>query len=182
MTIARVPDCIDLLPFDQLREAFNSYSGAATTIRLVWLHHSNMVFPDVYFQFYGEHFTIMGLLDPDIWFGTADELVGGYLVCRHVMASGRKAHAMLPPNYVQRAKRPRPSPMYTYRLGGTRTPGEHLPIHIVFMAAIGRVLPSPQRFCIVEAPAKEWSQCNPNETVLDDNDNDNDDDELEKHW
>ena len=25
------------------------------------------------------------------------------------------------------------------------------------MAAIGRVLPSPSRFCIVEAPAKEWS-------------------------
>ena len=48
------------------------------------------------------------------------------------------------------------------------------------MAAIGRVLPSPSRFCIVEAPAKEWSfndapvpwmlsvgYRNPNETVRD---------------
>ena len=26
MTIARVPDCIELLPFDQLREAFNNYN------------------------------------------------------------------------------------------------------------------------------------------------------------
>ena len=74
MTIARVPDCIELLPFDQLREAFNSYNEVATTVGLVRLHHSNMVFPDVYFQFYGEHVTIMGLLDPEIQFGTADEL------------------------------------------------------------------------------------------------------------
>ena len=77
MTIARVPDCIELLPFDQLREAFNNYNKVATTVRLVWLHRSNVVFPDVYFQFYSKHFTIMGLLDLEIWFSTADEFVGG---------------------------------------------------------------------------------------------------------
>ena len=38
MTIAQVPDCIELLPFDQLREAFNSYNEAATAVGLVWLH------------------------------------------------------------------------------------------------------------------------------------------------
>ena len=76
MTIARVPDCIKLLLFDQLREAFNSYNRVATVIGLVRLHRSNMVFSDVYFQFYSKHFTIMGLLDPEIWFGTADEFVG----------------------------------------------------------------------------------------------------------
>ena len=76
MTIARVPDCVELLPFDQLREAFNNYNEVATAIGLVRLHCSNMVFPDVYFQFYSEHFTIMGLLDPEIRFGTADEFVG----------------------------------------------------------------------------------------------------------
>ena len=184
MTIARVPDCVKLLPFDQLREAFNSYNEAATTVGLVRLHRSNMVFPDVYFQFYSEHFTIMGLLDPEIWFGTADEFVGGYLVCRHIASSGWKAHAMLPPSYVQGAKCPRPSPTYTYRPGGTGTPGQHPPIHVIFMAATGRVLPSPSRFCLVEAPAKEWSfndapvpwifpvsYHNPNETVLDFDDN-----------
>ena len=158
----------------------------ATAIRLVQLHHSNVVFPDVYFQFYSEHFTIMGLLDPEIQFGTADEFVGGYLVHQHVASSGRKAHAMLPPSYVQGAKCPRPSPTYTYRPGGTGTPGQHPPIHVIFMAAIGRVLPSPSRFCMVEAPAKEWSfndapvpwilpagYCNPNETVPDFPDDDN---------
>ena len=102
-----MPDCIELLPFNQLWEAFNSYLGAATIIGLIRLHHSNVVFPDVYFQFYGEHFTIMGLSHPEIRFGTADEFVGGYLVCRHMAASGRKAHAMLPPSYVQGAKYPR---------------------------------------------------------------------------
>ena len=186
MTIARVPDCVELLPFDQLREAFNSYNEAATTARLVWLHRSNMVFPDVYFQFYGEHFTIMGLLDPEIQFGTADEFVGGYLVRRHVASSGRKAHAMLPPSYMQGAKGPKPSPTYMYRPGGTGTPGQHPPIHVIFMAATGRFLPSLNRFCIVEAPAKEWSfndapvpwilpagYRNPNETVPDFPDNDN---------
>ena len=186
MTIARVPDCVKLLPFDQLHEAFNSYNKVATVVGLVRLHRSNVVFPDVYFQFYSEHFTIMGLLDPEIWFGTADEFVGGYLVRRHIASSGRKAHAMLPPSSVQGAKCPRPSPTYTYRPGGTGTLGQHPPIHVIFMAAIGRVLPSPSRFCMVEAPAKEWlfndapvpwillaGYRNPNETVLDFPDDDN---------
>ena len=114
----------------------------------------------------------MGLLDPEIRFSTADEFVGGYLVHWHVASSGRKAHAMLPPSYVQGAKCPRPSPTYTYRPSGTGTPGQHPPIHVIFMAAIG--------FCTVEAPAKEWSfndapvpwilpagYRNPNETVPD---------------
>ena len=186
MTIARVPDCVELLPFDQLHEAFNSYNEVATAVGLVWLHRSNIVFPDVYFQFYSEHFTIMGLLDPEIRFGTADEFVGDYLVHRHVASSGRKAHAMLPPSYVQGAKCPRPSPTYTYWPGSTGTPGQHPPIHVIFMTTIGRVLPSPSRFCMVEAPAKEWSfndtpvpwilpagYRNPNETVPDFPDDDN---------
>ena len=186
MTIARVPDCAELLPFDQLREAFNSYNEVATAVGLVWLHCSNVVFPDVYFQFYSKHFTIMGLLDLEIRFGTADEFVGGYLVHRHVASSGWKAHAMLPPSYVQGARCPRPSPTYTYWLGGTGTPGQHPPIHVIFMAATGRVLPSPSRFCMVEAPAKEWSfndalvpwilpvsYRNPNERVPDFPDDDN---------
>ena len=88
MTIARVPDCIELLPFDQLQEAFNSYSGASTAVGLIRLHPSNVVFPDFYFQFYGKHFTILGLSDPEIQSGMANEFVGGYLVCRHVVASG----------------------------------------------------------------------------------------------
>ena len=113
MTIARVPDCVGLLPFDQLREALKSYNKAATAIGLVRLHHSNMVFLDVYFQFYGEHFTIMGLSDPEIWLGTADEFVGGYLVRWHVASSGWKAHTMLPPSYVLGAKSPMPSPRRT---------------------------------------------------------------------
>ena len=128
----------------------------------------------------------MGLLDLEIQFGTADEFVGDYLVCRHVVSSGRKANAMLPPSDVQGAKCPRPSPTYTYRLGGTGTLGQHPPIHVIFMAAIGRVLPSPSRFCMVEAPAKEWSfndapvpwilpasYRNPNETVPNFPDDDN---------
>ena len=186
MTIAQVLDCVELLPFDQLREAFNSYNEAATAVGLVQLHRSNMVFPDVYFQFYSEHFTIMGLLDLEIRFSTADEFVGGYLVRQHVASSGQKAHAMLPPSYMQGAKCPRPSPTYTCRPGGTGTLGQHPPIHVIFMAATGRVLPSPSRFCMVEAPAKEWSfndapvpwilpasYRNPNETVPDFPDDDN---------
>ena len=115
ISIARVPDCIRLLPFEQLRKAFNNYANTATTIGLVRLHRGNALFPDVYFQFYGEHFTIMGLQDPTIQFGTADEFVGGYLVRRHVTASGRKAHTMLPLGYVRGATCPIASPTYPYR-------------------------------------------------------------------
>ena len=72
MTIAQVPDCIELLPFNQVWEAFNRYNEATTRVGLVRLHQSNEVFPDIYFQYCGEHFTILGLSDLEIRFGTAD--------------------------------------------------------------------------------------------------------------
>ena len=156
MTIARVPDCVELLPFSQVHEAFNRYNEATTGVGLVQLHQSNEVFPDVYFQYYGEHFTIMGLSDPEIRFGTADEFVGGYLVRRHVTASGQRVQAMLPPSYVLGATHPVPSPMYMYLPGGTRTLGQHPPIHAIFLAPKGRFIASPVRFCIAEAPASKW--------------------------
>ena len=156
ITIAWVLDCVRLLPFEQLREAFNNYTDTATANRLVRLHRGNPLFPDVYFQFYGEHFTIMGLQDPTIQFGMADEFVGGYLVRRHVASSGRKAHAMLPPGYVRGATCLVASPTYPYRPCGTGVPGEQPPLHVVFMAAVGTVLSSPQRFCLGEAPAAQW--------------------------
>ena len=120
------------------------------------MHQSNEVFPDLYFQYYGEHFTILGLSDPEIQFGTADEFVGGYLVRWHVAASGRKAHAMLLPGYVLGATSPTPSPTYPYRPGGTRFPAQHPPIHAIFLAPRGRFIASLGRFCIAEAPATEW--------------------------
>ena len=156
MTIARVPDCVELLPFNQVREVFNRYNEAATGVGLVRLHQSNEVFPDVYFQYYGEHFTIMGLSDQEIWFGTANEFIGGYLVRRHVTVSGWRAQAMLPPSYMLGATHPVPSPTYMYRPGGTGTLGQHPPIHAIFLAQKGRFIASPGRFCIAEAPASEW--------------------------
>ena len=128
----------------------------------------------------------MGLRVPTIQFGTADEFVGGYLVCRHVAASGQKAHTMLPPEYVQGATLPIPSPTYPYRPCGTGVPGEQPLVHVIYMAALGTVLPSPQRFCIGEAPATKWpfddapipwilpnGYRNPDETVPDFPGNDN---------
>ena len=64
---------------------------------------------------------------------------------------------MLPPGYVRGATRPIPSPTYPYQPCGTGIPGEQPPIHVVYMAALGTVLPSSQRFCIGEAPAAQWS-------------------------
>ena len=180
MTIAWVPDCIELLPFNQVREAFNWYNEATTGVGLVRLHQSNEVFPDIYFQYYSEHFTIMGLSDPEIRFGTADEFVGGYLVCQHVTVSGQRAHAMLPPGYVLGATHLTPSPTYMYRPGGTGFPAQHPPIHAIFLAPRGWFIASPGRFCIAEAPATEWpfddapvpwilpeGYCNPKGTILD---------------
>ena len=180
MTIAWVLDCVELLPFNQVREAFNRYNEATTRVGLVRLHQSNEIFPDIYFQYYGEHFTIMGLSDPEIQFGTADEFVGGYLVRRHLAASGWRAHAMLPPGYVLGATCPSPSPMYPYRPGGTGFLVQHPPIHAIFLAPRGKFMVSTGRFCIGEAPASKWpfddtpvpwilleGYCNPKGTVLD---------------
>ena len=180
MTIAWVPDCVELLPFNQVREAFNRYNEATTGVGLVQLHQSNEVFQDIYFQYYGEHFTILHLLDPEIRFGTADEFMGGYLVCWHVAVSGQRAHAMLPPGYMLGATYPTPSPTYMYHPGGTGFPAQHPPIHAIFLAPRGRFIASPGRFCIAEALATEWpfddapvpwilpeGYCNPKGTVLD---------------
>ena len=156
MTIAQLPDCMELLPFNQVQEAFNRYNEATTEVGLVRLHQSNEVFPDLYFQYYGEHFTILGLSDPEIQFGTADKFVGGYLVCWHMAVSSRKAHAMLPPGYVLGATSPTPSPTYLYQPGGTGFPAQHPPIHAIFLALRGRFIASPGRFCIAEALATEW--------------------------
>ena len=52
---------------------------------------------------------------------------------------------------------PTPSPTYPYQPCGTGVLGEQPPIQVVYMAALGTVLPSPQRFCIGEAPAVQWS-------------------------
>ena len=41
ISIAPVPDCVPLLPFEQLREAFNNYTATATMVGLVRLHHGN---------------------------------------------------------------------------------------------------------------------------------------------
>ena len=180
MTIARVPDCIELLPFNQIREAFNRYNEATTGVGLVRLHESNQVFPDVYFQYYREHYTIMGLSDPEIRFGTADEFVGGYLMHQHVTASGWRAQAMLPPGYMSGATHPVPSPMYMYHPGGTGSPGQHPPIHTIFLALREQFIAIPGRFCIAEAPASKWpfndapvpwilpeGYCNPKGAALD---------------
>ena len=180
MTITRVPDCVELLPFNQLWEAFNWYDGATTGVGLVRLHQSNEIFPDVYFQYYSEHFTVLGLSDPEIWFGTADKFIGGYLVHQHMAASGRKAHTMLPPAYVQGATCPKPSATYMYCPGGTGVPAQHPPIHVVFLAPRSRFIVSLGRFCIAEVPATEWPfndapvpwilpevYCNPNVSVQD---------------
>ena len=99
---------------------------------------------------------ILGLSDPEIRFGTADEFVGGYLVHRHMAASSRKAHAMLLPGYVLGATFQTPSPTYPYRPGGTGFPAQHPPIHAIFLAPRGRFIASSGRFCIAEAPATEW--------------------------
>ena len=156
MTIARVPDCVELLPFNQVREAFNQYNEAATGVGQVRLHQSNEVFPDIYFQYYGEHFMIMGLWDPEIRFGTADEFMGGYLVRRHVTVSGRRAQAMLPPGYMLVATHPIPFPTYMYCPGGTGSLGQHPPIYAIFLAPRGWFIASPGRFYIAEAPASDW--------------------------
>ena len=98
----------------------------------------------------------MGLSDPEIWFCMANEFVGGYLVRWHVTVNGQKAQAMLPPGYVLGATHPIPSPTYMYRPGGTGSPGQHPPIHAIFLAPRGRFIVSLGRFCIVEALASEW--------------------------
>ena len=145
MTIAWVPDCVELLPFNQVQEAFNRYNEATTGVGLVRLHQSNEVFPDIYFQYYGEHFTILGLSDPEIRFSTAEEFVGGYLVRRHVAVSSRKAHAMLPLVTCW-------GPPIQLLLPCTHT----ALVAPDFRRNIRPSIASLGRFCIAEAPATEW--------------------------
>ena len=81
MTVARVPDCVPLLSFNTLREALKDYHATDyTAIGLMRYHATSHIFPDVYFHYYQQHLTIMGLGNPELVFGAADEFVAGYLV------------------------------------------------------------------------------------------------------
>ena len=75
---------------------------------------------------------------------------------QHVTAIDRRAQAMLPPGYVLGATHPIPSPSYMYHPGGTGSPGQHPPIHAIFLAPRGWFIVSTGRFCIAEALASEW--------------------------
>ena len=123
----------------------------------------------------------MGLLDPEIRFSTADEFVGGYLVHWHVGVQWPESPRHAPSKLCARGQMPQRPLLRTPTSRAVPEPRDSThPIHVIFMVAIGRFLPSPSRFCLVEAPAKEWSfndapvpwilpagYRNPNETVPD---------------
>ena len=157
MAVARVPDCVPLLPFNTLREAFKGHKDTEyTAIGLMRYHAASRMFPDVYFQYYQQHPTIMGLENEELVFGAADEFVAGYLIRHHQVASDRGAHAMLPPGYRLNATSPVPSPTYVYSMPGTGVPGQHPAIHSVHLAPLTTCLRQPGRFCLAEPPVSEW--------------------------
>ena len=157
MAIARVPDCVPLLPFNTLREAFKGHTDTEyTAVGLMRYHAASRMFPDVYFQYYQQHLTIMGLENKALVFGAADEFIAGYLIRRHQVASNRGAHAMLPPGYRFGATSPVPSPTYVYSVPGTGVPGQHPAIHSVHLAPLTACLLQPGRFCLGEPPVSEW--------------------------
>ena len=157
MALARVPDCVPLLPFSTLREALKNYDASEfTAIGLMRYHAASHIFPDVYFHYYQQHLTIMGLENPQLVFGAADEFVAGYLHCCHQIASDQGAHAMLPPGYRAGADSPVPSATFVYSVAGTGVPGQHPPIHSVFLAYLTECIRSPGRFCLGEPPVSEW--------------------------
>ena len=157
----------------------------ATAVGLIWLHHSNVVFPDVYFQFYSEHFTIMGLLDLEIRFGTADECGGlpGTPVCsiqwpessRHapskLLARGQMpqalAHIHLPAGQHRNSGT---APTHSCHIHGCNRQGLTEPQQVLY----GR---SPGQGVVVQRCPIPWilpaGYHNPNETVPDFPDDDN---------
>ena len=157
MAMARVPDCVPLLSFNTLREALKNYDASEfTAIGLMRYHTASRIFPDVYFHYYQQHLTIMGLENPQLVFGAADEFVAGYLHRRHQIASDWGAHAMLPPGYRAGADSPVPSATFVYSMAGTGVPGQHPPIHSVFLAYLTECIHSPGCFCLGEPPVSEW--------------------------
>ena len=128
----------------------------------------------------------MGLLDPEIRFGTADEFVGGYLGAPAHSVQWPESPRHAPSKLCARGQMPQALSYVHLPAGRYWNSGTAPTPSFIFMAAIGRFLPSPSRFCIVEAPAKEWSfndatmpwilpvgYRNPNETVPDFPDDDN---------
>ena len=119
-------------------------------------HAVSHVFPDVYFHYYQQHLTIIGLDNPELVFGAADKFVAGYLIWRHQIASERGAHTMLPPGYRTGANSPVPSATFVYSVPGTGVPGQHPPIHSVYITPLTECIPSLGRFCLGKPPVSEW--------------------------
>ena len=157
MAVARVPDCIPLISFHTLREAFKEHNACdCMAIGLMRYHAASRVFPDVYFHYYQQHLTIVGLEKPELVFGAADEFIASYLIQHHQITSEHGAHAMLPPGYRVGATSPIPSATYVYSVPGTGVLGQHPPIHSVYIAPLTEHVVSPGHFCLGKPLVSEW--------------------------
>ena len=99
VAVVRKPSRHDGLPFVAAAEKFLDSANKTThSLLLVWLHRKSLLFPDIYYDQYGHHFTLLSTIpvgDPQVFLGV--QLHNAY-----TSGKGPSPKAKLPPAFLDR--------------------------------------------------------------------------------
>ena len=101
--VVRKPSWHDGLPFLTAAEEFQDGANETThSLLLVWLHRKSLLFPDIYYDQYGHHFTLMHVTGK--WYNVGDPQVflGVLLQNAYTSGKGPSPKAKLPLAFLDR--------------------------------------------------------------------------------
>ena len=103
ITIVRKPSRHDRLPFLTAAEEFwDSANETTHSLLLVWLHRKSLLFPDIYYDRYGHHFTLMHDTGKGYNVGDPQVFLGALLHNAYTSGKRPSPKAKLPPAFLDR--------------------------------------------------------------------------------
>ena len=101
----RLPAQVVAIPFDSAADEFCQDSDDSSTLILVQLHWRSRLFPDVYFEWYNQHFTIMHDSGKPFNMGHPQRFVGALLHNAYPDGDKPSPKAKLPPAFLDQSSK-----------------------------------------------------------------------------
>ena len=106
VAVVRKPSRHDGLPFVTAAEEFRDSANETThSLLLVRLHRKSLLFPDIYYDRNGHHFTLMHNTGKGYNVGDLQVFLGGQLHNAYTSGKGPSPKAKLPPAFLDRPAR-----------------------------------------------------------------------------
>ena len=103
IAVIRKPSWHDGLPFVAAAEEFRDSANKTThSLLLVWLHRKSLLFPDIYYDQYGHHFTLMHDSGKGYNVGDPQVFLRAQLHNAYTSGKGPSPKAKLPPAFLDR--------------------------------------------------------------------------------